>query len=67
MTYWLLVYLFTPDGEFMAKDIYETASMEQCQDFAGKVTKTIINTNLLAQFRCVSDDDYRAEIFGDGV
>jgi hypothetical protein len=67
MTYWLLVYLFTPEGEFMAKDIYETASIEQCQDFAGQVTKTLINTTISAQYYCVSDDDYRAMIYGDGV
>jgi hypothetical protein len=59
MTYWLLVYLFTADGQFMAKDIYETASKEQCVEFAGQVAKTIVDTKLQAQFHCVSDDDYR--------
>lgn len=61
MSYWLLVFLFTADGEFMAKDVYETASPEQCQQFAGDVTKTIINTELKAQFFCVSDDEYRLQ------
>ena len=62
MTYWLLVYLFTSDGEFMAKDIYETTSQEQCAEFAGQVTKTIINTQVQAQFYCVPDDEYRKEV-----
>jgi len=59
VTYWLLVYLFTAEGEFMAKDVYETASPAQCEEFAGDVAKTIINTKLHAQFECVSDEEYR--------
>ena len=59
MTYWLLVYLFTAEGEFMAKDVYETASPAQCEEFAGDVAKTLINTKLQAQFHCVSDEEYR--------
>ena len=29
MKFWLIVYLFTQEGEFVAKDVYETASKEQ--------------------------------------
>lgn len=58
MSFWLIVYLFDVNGEFQAKDVYETASMEQCQQFAGDYTKTIINTQLQAQFHCISDDEY---------
>jgi hypothetical protein len=58
MTYWLLVFLFTQEGEFISKDIYETASMEQCESFAGSYAKSIINTKTMAQFHCVSDDHY---------
>ena len=60
--FWLIVHLFTPEGEFMAKDIYETASEQQCVEFAGEVAKTVINTQLQAQFDCMSDDEYRQEI-----
>lgn len=58
MAYWLLVYLFTAEGEFMAKDVYETASKEQCVEFAGQVAKTLVDTKLQAQFHCVSDEEY---------
>ena len=61
MTFWLIVYLFDVNGEFQAKDIYETASMEQCEKFAGDYTKTIINTKNQAQFYCISDDEYRLQ------
>lgn len=62
MAYWLIVYLFAPEGEFMAKDIYETASEQQCVEFAGDVAKTVVNTRLQAQFHCMSDEEYRQEI-----
>ena len=61
MSFWLIVYLFTQEGEFVAKDVYETANQEQCAEFAGKVTRTIINSDLQAQFYCTSDKDYRIQ------
>lgn len=67
MTYWLLVFLFDVNGEFLGKDVYETASKEQCAEFAGKVTKTLINTKIQAQFHCVSDDHYMGRKQDEGV
>ena len=61
MTFWLVVYLFTADGEFMAKDIYETADKQQCVEFVGQVAKTIVDTKLQAQFHCISNDEYRLQ------
>jgi hypothetical protein len=61
MGFWLIVYLFTQEGEFVAKDIYETANKEQCVEFAGQVAKTIVNSDLQAQFYCTSDEDYRIQ------
>ena len=61
MSFWLIVYLFTAEGEFVAKDIYETAGKEQCAEFAGQVAKTIVNSDLQAQFYCTSDEDYRIQ------
>jgi hypothetical protein len=61
MSFWLIVYLFTQEGEFVAKDVYETAGKEQCVEFAGQVTRTIINSDLQAQFYCTSDEDYRIQ------
>lgn len=61
MSFWLIVYLFTAEGEFVAKDIYETANKEQCVEFAGQVAKTIVNSDLQAQFYCTSDEDYRIQ------
>ena len=67
MSYWLIVFLFTAEGEFVAKDVYETASKGQCEQFAGDVTRTIINSKLQAQFHCVSDDHYMGRKQDEGV
>ena len=67
MSYWLIVFLFTAEGEFVAKDVYETASKEKCETFAGDVTRTIINSKLQAQFHCVSDDHYMGRKQDEGV
>lgn len=58
MKFWLIVFMFTSDGEFVGKDIYEAANKQQCVEFASQVTKTLVNTKVSAQFHCVSDDHY---------
>lgn len=67
MKFWLIVFLFSADGEFVAKDVYEATNKEQCVEFAGQVTKTLINTQLQAQFHCVSDDHYMGRSQDEGV
>ncbi len=62
MSYWLIVLLFDIHGQFQAKDIYETASIEQCEKMAGEYTRTIINTQMQAQFHCISDEEYRLKL-----
>jgi hypothetical protein len=51
MSFWLIV----------------TGSEEQCVEFAGKVTRTIINSPVQAQFHCVSDDHYMGRKQDEGV
>jgi hypothetical protein len=59
VTYWLFVFLFDVNGEFQAREMIEAANMEQCEKFAGEYARTIINTQMQAQFYCVSDEEYR--------
>lgn len=67
MKFWLIIFLFTSDGEFVAKDSYEAVNQEQCTAFAGEVAKTLVNTQLQAQFYCVTDDHYMGRSIDDGV
>ncbi len=59
MSFWLIVFLFDVNGEFQAKDVYEAADKAQCEKFAGDYARTIVNTQMQAQFFCVSDDHYQ--------
>ena len=58
MTFWLIVFLFTSDGEFQEKSSYEAATKEQCVEMAGKEASKLVNTQMQMQFYCVSDDHY---------
>lgn len=67
MKFWLIVFLFTAEGEYTGKDIYEAADKAQCIEFSGQVAKTLVNTQLSAQFYCVSDDHYMGRSVDEGI
>lgn len=67
MKFWLIVFLFDVNGEFQAKDITEAVSLEKCEDMAAAYAKSIINTQMQAQFHCVSDDHYMGRKQDEGV
>lgn len=67
MKFWLIVFMFTPEGEFMARDVYETPSQVECSEMAGRVAKTLVNTQLQSQFFCVSDDHYNGRSIDEGI
>lgn len=59
MKYWLIAYLFDVHGQLQAKDIYEAEGMEQCEQFAGDYARAHLNTQMMMQLHCLSDDEYR--------
>lgn len=59
MKFWLIVYIFSVDGEFVAKDSYEATDLKQCEAFAGDVARSYLNTQKLIQMHCLADDEYR--------
>lgn len=61
MKFLLIVYLFTAEGQFMAKDIYETEDLAQCEKLAGDVARVHLNTQMHMQLHCLSDKEYRGE------
>lgn len=58
MSFWLIVFLFTSEGEFHEKSSYEAATKEQCIEMAGKEASKLVNSQMQMQFYCVSDDHY---------
>lgn len=64
MKFWLIAYLFDVNDQFQAKDIYEAASLQQCEQFAGEYARIHINTKMKMQLHCVSDEEYRNSLEG---
>lgn len=60
MKFLLIVYLFASDGEFLSKDIHEVTDRAQCEQLAGEVARTHLNTQLQLQMHCISEEDYRS-------
>jgi hypothetical protein len=65
MKYWMIAYLFDVSGQLQAKDIYEAEGIEQCEKFAEDYARVHINTQMMMQLHCISDDEYRIEIGDD--
>ena len=58
MSFWLIIFLFTNEGEFHEKSSYEAATKEQCVEMAGKEASKLVNSQMQMQFYYVSDDHY---------
>ena len=67
MSFWLIVFLFTSDGEFHEKSSYEAASKEQCITMAGDEARKLVNSQMQMQFYCVSDDHYNGRSVDENV
>jgi hypothetical protein len=67
MKFWLIAFLFSPDGEYQAKDVYQTESYEECLDLAGRYAAIHVNTEFSTQLYCVSDDHYNGRAQDPGV
>ncbi len=67
MSFWLIVFLFTSDGEFHEKSSYEAASKEQCISMAGDEARKLVNSQMQMQFYCVSDDHYNGRNVDENI
>ncbi len=66
MTYWLIAFLFTPEGQMVSRTPIEMASKAQCVKEAGKFAAETVNSQYLVSLYCLPDDVYRKEILKDG-
>ena len=66
MTYWLIAFLFTPQGEMVSRTPIEMSSKEQCVKEAGKFAAETVNSQYLVSLFCLPDDVYRKEVLKDG-
>ena len=59
MKFWLLIFLFTTDGEFIAKREFQYASKRDCIIAAGSAAQTMINKPVAITQFCVSDNHHK--------
>lgn len=68
MKFWLIVFVFTSQGEFMWKDIYPVEQgYERCVEMAGEVSKKYVNLPNSINMFCVSDDHYTGKNYDEGI
>jgi hypothetical protein len=66
-TFWLIVFIFSSEGEFLEKSSYEAANKEQCVQMAGEEARKNVNTQTQVQFYCVSDDHYQGRSVDENI
>ena len=59
MHYWMIAFLFTPDGQFLTKVEQETPSYQACVTAAGEYAMSMVNRPVSFQLVCVSNDHYQ--------
>lgn len=67
MKFWLIMFLFSSDGEFLEKRSYEAVNRAQCVQFAGQEARKLVNSQLQIQFYCVTDDHYMGRSVDKGI
>lgn len=67
MKFWLIVFLFSSDGDFLGKKEYQTLNKVQCVQLSGQVAKRYVNSQLQVQFYCVTDDHYNGRSVDKGI
>lgn len=67
MKFWLIVFLFTPDGEFAGKTERAYDSEQICILAASGTAVRYVNTGVSIASFCVSDDHYSGRVQDEGV
>ena len=67
MKFWLIVFVFTSQGEYMWKDVYPAKDEAACHALAEKNTRTYVNTGNPVSMFCVSNDHYTGKDYDEGI
>lgn len=67
MKFWLLVFLFTTDGEFITKKEVQLNSKRECIVAAGIAAQSLNNKPIALTTFCVSDNHYKGLSQDSGV
>jgi nicotinamide riboside kinase len=68
MKYWLIIFITSPQGEYIDKDVYSTPNKAACEQVAKKMVSRLrsISKNEI-EYVCVSDDHYMGRKQDPGV
>lgn len=67
MKFWLIAFLFSPDGEYVGKMESQYQSHGSCVVAAGAVATELVNSSIMIQSWCVSDDHYNGVEQDEGI
>jgi len=67
MKFWLILMLFTDNGEYVGKMESQYQSHGSCVVAAGAVTAEFVNSSIMIQSWCVSDDHYNGVEQDEGI
>jgi hypothetical protein len=67
MKFWLIAFLFGPDGEYVGKMESQYQSYGSCVVAAGAVTAELVNSSIKIQSWCVSDNHYKGVEQDEGI
>jgi citrate lyase alpha subunit len=55
MKFWLIMFLFTPNENYVSKEVYQTASRKSCVELSETIKRPGYKVNMF----CVTDAHYR--------
>jgi hypothetical protein len=65
--FWLILWFFTIDGEFIEKDEFSFNSRAECVQAAGEVAKKFVNQSVSITSFCVTDNHHKGISVDPGI
>jgi len=67
MKFWLIVFFFSSNGDFVGKREIPTSTRVECGQIAGNIAKRYVNSQRQLQFYCVTDDHHSGRSVDKGI
>lgn len=67
MKFWLILWFFSTDGQFIQKDEFAFKNRAQCVQAAGEVAKDFVNKKVSITAFCVTDNHHKGKSVDPGI
>jgi hypothetical protein len=67
MKFWLVLWFFSLDGEYLQKEEFQFKSRAQCVEAAGEMTKEFVNRSFAISAFCVTDSHHKGLTVDPGI